>query len=371
MAQPSPEQAMQLAQQEMDYRVELFNKYKEGDLNVGENSCVDRCASKYWQVTGIVGQMLADRPGFSSSEDASVDLGASYGDENLGQQQEPPRALWWVPCREDEDQLISGALNVGALAFAGAALVAHIASQDSSLWDLYQHSVNTNPIATKAAISGVVYSLGDIMAQSYEGRSVGEWDRARVLRSGLCGFIAHGPLSHIYYLALDSWFAHMTLPNSEWVTPVLKMGVDQTAWSLFWNSTYYVLLGVLKLESPATIAATVRNTWWDLLKAGWRLWPFVHIVTYGLLPVQHRLLFVDAVELVWVTILSVYGQQQRHALEEAGVVPVACALPGPDGEGGDAAEEILRGMQVEHQVVFEDAQGHKEVLQAEELYGHK
>lgn len=33
-------------------------RYKEGDLNVGENSCVDRCASKYWQVTGIVGQML-------------------------------------------------------------------------------------------------------------------------------------------------------------------------------------------------------------------------------------------------------------------------------------------------------------------------
>eukprot|EP00891_Asterochloris_glomerata_P009481 jgi/Astpho2/9481/gw1.00145.200.1_t len=62
---------MKMAQQEMDYRVDLFNRmvsacyekcmdrrYKEGDLNVGENSCVDRCSSKYWQVTGIVGQLL-------------------------------------------------------------------------------------------------------------------------------------------------------------------------------------------------------------------------------------------------------------------------------------------------------------------------
>ncbi|CAK0747714.1 protein transporter tim10 [Coccomyxa viridis] len=70
----SPEEVakgVKMAEQEMDYRVDLFNRmvatcfdkcmdkrYKEGDLNVGENSCVDRCASKYWQVTGIVGQLL-------------------------------------------------------------------------------------------------------------------------------------------------------------------------------------------------------------------------------------------------------------------------------------------------------------------------
>jgi len=36
----------------------IDKKFKDGDLNVGENSCVDRCTAKYWQSVGIVGQML-------------------------------------------------------------------------------------------------------------------------------------------------------------------------------------------------------------------------------------------------------------------------------------------------------------------------
>lgn len=31
------------------------HRYKESDLNVGENSCVDRCSSKYWQVRRTAG----------------------------------------------------------------------------------------------------------------------------------------------------------------------------------------------------------------------------------------------------------------------------------------------------------------------------
>nr|POE99988.1 mitochondrial import inner membrane translocase subunit tim10 [Quercus suber] len=40
-----------------------FNKcvekrYKESELNMGENSCIDRCVSKYWHVTNVIGQLL-------------------------------------------------------------------------------------------------------------------------------------------------------------------------------------------------------------------------------------------------------------------------------------------------------------------------
>ncbi|XP_023905945.1 uncharacterized protein LOC112017725, partial [Quercus suber] len=40
-----------------------FNKcvekrYKESELNMGENSCIDRCVSKYWHVTNLIDQLL-------------------------------------------------------------------------------------------------------------------------------------------------------------------------------------------------------------------------------------------------------------------------------------------------------------------------
>ncbi|XP_006657583.1 mitochondrial import inner membrane translocase subunit TIM10-like [Oryza brachyantha] len=69
------EQMFGLAEKEMEYRVDLFNRltqtcfskciekrHKEAELNMGENSCIDRCVSKYWQVTNLVGQMLGNQP---------------------------------------------------------------------------------------------------------------------------------------------------------------------------------------------------------------------------------------------------------------------------------------------------------------------
>ncbi|XP_060175070.1 mitochondrial import inner membrane translocase subunit TIM10-like [Lycium barbarum] len=62
-----------LAETEMEYRVEFFNKlthtcfdkcvekrYKEPELYMGENTCIDRCVSKYQQITNIIGTILAN-----------------------------------------------------------------------------------------------------------------------------------------------------------------------------------------------------------------------------------------------------------------------------------------------------------------------
>ncbi|CAM0954224.1 unnamed protein product [Alopecurus aequalis] len=117
-------------------------------------------------------------------------------------------------------------------------------------WSAYEEALKTNPVLAKMMISGVVYSLGDWIAQCYEGKPIFEFDRTRMFRSGLVGFTLHGSLSHYYY---------------------------------------------------------------HFCEAGWKLWPFAHLITYGVVPVEQRLLWVDCVELIWVTILSTYSNEKSEA----------------------------------------------------------
>ena len=65
-----------------------------------------------------------------------------------------------------------------------------------------------------------------------------------------------------------------------------------------------VILGVLSLSNPRTIWSEVRETTVPLVISGLKLWPLAHLVTYGLMPVEWRLVWVDAVEIVWVTVLA-------------------------------------------------------------------
>ncbi|XP_021726052.1 uncharacterized protein LOC110693222 [Chenopodium quinoa] len=175
-------------------------------------------------------------------------------------------------------------------------------------WSAYEEILKTNPVLAKMVISGVVYSIGDWIAQCYEGKPLFEFDRTRMLRSGLAGFALHGSLSHYYYEFCEALF-----PFQDWWAVPIKVAFDQTIWAGIWNSIYFIVLGLLRLESPVSIFKELKGTFLPMLTAGWKLWPFAHLVTYGVIPIEQRLLWVDCVELIWVTILSTLSNQKSEA----------------------------------------------------------
>ncbi|KAH7352224.1 hypothetical protein KP509_19G035500 [Ceratopteris richardii] len=229
-----------------------------------------------------------------------------------------------VPSSNDQ-QLVDRAINAAIVGAAGAYAIAKILTVDHDYWhgwtiveivryaplhnwSAYEEALKTNPVLAKMMISGIVYALGDWIAQCCEGKPLLDFSRGRMIRSGLVGFCLHGSLSHFYYHVCEALF-----PFQDWWGVPIKVAFDQTIWSAIWNSIYFTTIGLLRFESPASIASELRATFWPMLTAGWKLWPFAHIITYGVIPVEQRLLWVDCVELAWVTILSMLSNEKAEA----------------------------------------------------------
>ncbi|KAK3184205.1 hypothetical protein Dsin_031491 [Dipteronia sinensis] len=224
----------------------------------------------------------------------------------------------------NDDKPISRAVNAAIVLGAGTVAVTRLLTIDHDYWHgwtlyeilryapehnwiAYEEALKTNPVLAKMAISGIVYSIGDWIAQCYEGKPLFDFDLKRMFRSGLVGFTLHGSLSHYYYQFCEALF-----PFQDWWVVPAKVAFDQTVWAAIWNSIYFVVLGFLRFESPANTFSELKSTFWPMLTAGWKLWPFAHLVTYGVVPLEQRLLWVDCVELIWVTILSTYSNEKSE-----------------------------------------------------------
>lgn len=224
----------------------------------------------------------------------------------------------------DGEKLISRGINASIVLAAGAFATTKLLTIDHDYWQgwtlyevlryapehnwiAYEEALQKNPVLAKMVISGAVYSLGDWIAQCYEGKPLFEFDRTRIFRSGLVGFTLHGSLSHYYYQICEA-----LIPFRDWWVVPAKIAFDQTIWAAIWNSIYFVVLGLLRSESPVNIFLELKGTFWPMLTAGWKLWPFAHLITYGVMPVEQRLLWVDCVELIWVTILSTYSNEKSE-----------------------------------------------------------
>lgn len=128
--------------------------------------------------------------------------------------------------------------------------------------------------------------------QCFEGKPLFEFDRTRMLRSGLVGFTLHGSLSHYYYqfceviivvyissavfylgfiFSILFYFSHNLFcfqelfPFQDWWVVPAKVIFDQTAWAAVWNSIYFTVLGFLRFESPLSIFSELKATFWPML----------------------------------------------------------------------------------------------------------
>lgn len=69
-------------------------------------------------------------------------------------------------------------------------------------------------------------------------------------------------------------------------------------------AAFCLLTEALQRKPLGKSIAKAKAAAWPCLVAGWRFWPLAHAITYSIIPLHLRVLWVDALEVAWVAILS-------------------------------------------------------------------
>lgn len=195
-------------------------------------------------------------------------------------------------------------------------------------WTAYEEALKTNPVLAKMVISGVVYSVGDwiaqvsfLLAEDFSKKiktillmffkvctdiygSVLLFLISAMKANHFLSLIVHAcsdqALSALHFtdhyliitinsvryssagkilkLALQIHYCYSTMicettfvtsqalfPFEDWWVVPAKVAFDQTIWAAIWNSIYYVVLGLLRFESPISIFRELKATFWPML----------------------------------------------------------------------------------------------------------
>eukprot|EP00529_Nitzschia_sp_RCC80_P018927 CAMPEP_0113498460 /NCGR_PEP_ID=MMETSP0014_2-20120614/31190_1 /TAXON_ID=2857 /ORGANISM="Nitzschia sp." /LENGTH=513 /DNA_ID=CAMNT_0000392497 /DNA_START=299 /DNA_END=1840 /DNA_ORIENTATION=+ /assembly_acc=CAM_ASM_000159 len=179
-------------------------------------------------------------------------------------------------------------------------------------WGAYESYLANKPIVTKTLINVIIYLLGDWLSQTaFQGKNVLDFDISRTLRNGFIG-LCFGPLVHQYYEFSDA----ILPPENGLVTRLEKILMDQTIYLTIKCSVYISAVGLLAGEDWPTVKQTVEDKIQGVVLTAWKFWPIIHCITYSLIPAQHRILWVNCVDLVWNGLLASMAQKKSSVFEE-------------------------------------------------------
>mmetsp|Transcript_7855 Transcript_7855/g.20780 ORF Transcript_7855/g.20780 Transcript_7855/m.20780 type:complete len:288 (+) Transcript_7855:239-1102(+) len=208
-----------------------------------------------------------------------------------------------------------------ALSMSSASLAAGTGGALLSAWRWYSASMVTNPITTKAITSAVLLLVSDLLAQRLSSDFRGRFDWARSLKQSVLGLVLLGPLGHFWFNVLERAPAVVGISAQlSSVATALKIAMDQLLMSPVINSVLFFYTEFLRgfgsdarslSQRTEESSAKVRENLAPSVVAGWKLWPIAHLLTFAVVPLHLRILYVNVVSVGWLTFLSLSANRVR------------------------------------------------------------
>ncbi|KEQ59684.1 uncharacterized protein M437DRAFT_56475 [Aureobasidium melanogenum CBS 110374] len=90
----------------------------------------------------------------------------------------------------------------------------------------------------------------------------------------------------------------------------IKFALDQTLGAAVNNALFIVGIAFLKGQSVETALSALQKDFFPLLFAGQKLWPLVSIISFTLVPLEHRTVFGGIIGVGWGVFLSLMANDK-------------------------------------------------------------
>ncbi|KAF2201619.1 hypothetical protein GQ43DRAFT_486845 [Delitschia confertaspora ATCC 74209] len=161
----------------------------------------------------------------------------------------------------------------------------------------YQAKLRSSPLLTQSATTAVLFATGDVLAQQgVERVGVEKHDYIRTARMGLYGGAVFGPVVTTWYKQLQK--ISLSTTNR---TILARVACDQL---IFTPIHMGVFLSTMSVLEGSSAREKLSKAYQPALVNNWLLWPWVQLVNFRWVPLEHRVLLVNFVSLGWNCYLS-------------------------------------------------------------------
>lgn len=164
---------------------------------------------------------------------------------------------------------------------------------------VYYSSLENFPVVTKSLTSGVVYGLGDILAQRKTSTTI---NAVRLSNFMLCGLVA-GLAWPVWYDTLDAQLEAHGIQSGPLAT-IISMASEQFLFCpLFYGGLFIPFSSYLKGNSVETIIEDVKVEIGPTLWGNAKVWTVLNLIIYNV-PLEIRAPMGNLGDLIWSTYLS-------------------------------------------------------------------
>ncbi|OBT68846.1 hypothetical protein VE03_02106 [Pseudogymnoascus sp. 23342-1-I1] len=162
----------------------------------------------------------------------------------------------------------------------------------------YRMKLAARPMLTQSVTTAILFATGDIMAQqAVEHRGIEKHEFIRTARMALYGGAIFGPVATKWFRFLQT---KIVLPNKK-LEICARVGADQL---LFAPTHLFVFLSTMSILEGVSPQEKLSKTYTGALQTSWMVWPFIQVVNFSFVPLDHRLLFVNGLSIFWNCYLS-------------------------------------------------------------------